>query len=114
MPDGVLIHKVRVETVWKLGWRGVNEARSLACNAKIRSPCPSMSACVAPVWCPSGLSRQSLYSTLAIWPYDTPHKVGSLQSPMGLFAGRSPTATRKKSPTENRGCVDSRLSREVG
>src|SRR5215217_3573034 len=49
-----------LETVWKVGWRGVNEARSLACNAKIRSPCPSMLACVAPVWCPSGLSRQSL------------------------------------------------------
>src|SRR5215216_1853827 len=49
-----------LETVWKVGWRGVNEARSLACNAKIRSPCPSMLASVAPVWCPSGLSRQSL------------------------------------------------------
>src|SRR5215216_7862100 len=22
------------ETVWKVGWRGVNEARSFACNAK--------------------------------------------------------------------------------
>src|SRR5215218_5284867 len=52
--------EARRETVWKVGWRGVNEARSLACNAKIRSPCPSMLACVAPVWCPSGLSRQSL------------------------------------------------------
>src|SRR5215208_8264474 len=30
------------ETVWKLGWRGVNEARSLACNSKIRLPRPSM------------------------------------------------------------------------
>src|SRR5215216_5567999 len=49
-----------LETVWKVGWRGVNEARSLACNAKIRSPCPSMLASVAPVCCPSGLSRQSL------------------------------------------------------
>src|SRR5215216_4543492 len=60
MPDGVLIHERLRETVWKVGWRGVNEARSLACNAKIRSPCPSMLASVAPVWCPSGLSRQSL------------------------------------------------------
>src|SRR5215212_5294958 len=55
-----------LETVWKLGWRGVNEARSLACNAKIRSPCPSMSACVAPLWCPSGLSRQSLSAPIAL------------------------------------------------
>src|SRR5215217_2236119 len=55
-----LIHERLRETVWKVGWRGVNEARSLACNAKIRSPCPSMLASVAPVWCPSGLSRQSL------------------------------------------------------
>src|SRR5215212_2236028 len=26
----------------------------------MRSPRPSVSACVAPVWCPSGVSRQSL------------------------------------------------------
>src|SRR5215216_873977 len=59
------------ETVWKVGWRGVNEARSFACNAKIRSPCPSMLASVAPVWCPSGLSRQSLEEEFSEVPHST-------------------------------------------
>ena len=48
LPFG-LIHEVPGETVWKLGWRGVNEARSLACNSKIRLPRPSMAVCVASV-----------------------------------------------------------------
>jgi hypothetical protein len=43
-------------------------------------------------------------STLAIWPYDTPHKVGILRRPLGLFAGRSSTATRKKSPRKQGSC----------
>src|SRR5829696_1497280 len=51
----------------------------------------------------------SLGSTLAIWPYDTPHKVGILRRPLGLFAGRSGRPTRKKSPTENRGPVESHI-----
>ena len=55
---------VSLETVWKLGWIGANEARSLACNAKILPPDALMSACVAPVWYPLGLSRQSLYYAL--------------------------------------------------
>ena len=49
-----------LETVWKLSRRGPDEARSLACDAKIRPLGPSMPAHVAPVWCTSGLSRQSL------------------------------------------------------
>src|SRR5215216_3660877 len=67
-----------LETVWKVGWRGVNEARSLACNAKIRSPCPSMLASVAPVWCPSGLSRQSLEVVFS----EVQHSLGAI--PMSL------------------------------
>jgi len=47
----------------------------------------------------SGDVSRALSSTLAIWPYDTPHKVGILRRPLGLFAGRSGRPTRKKSPT---------------
>ncbi len=49
-----------LETVWKVGWVGPNGARSLACNAKMQSPHPFISACVAPIRHPLGLSRQSL------------------------------------------------------
>src|SRR5215211_8081765 len=46
----------------------------------------------------SYLRRISLLSsTLAIWAYDAPHRVGITRSPLGLFAGWSPTTTRKKS-----------------
>src|SRR5215216_6098453 len=37
-------------------------------------------------------------STLAIWPHNTPHRLGALQSHLRLFADRSPALTRKKSP----------------
>ena len=36
-------------------------------------------------------------STLAIWPYDAPHRVGITRSPLGLFACRGGRPTRKKS-----------------
>ena len=44
------------------------------------------------------LFRQFLYSTLAIWPRITSHRLGSLQRPLGLFVGRCHRPTRKKSP----------------
>jgi hypothetical protein len=37
-----------LETVWKVGWRSLNEVRTLACNSKIRPPRPSMAVCAAP------------------------------------------------------------------
>jgi hypothetical protein len=51
-------------------------------------------------------------STLAIWPHDTPHKVGILPRSLDLFAARSPCATRKESPTQNRAPVEIRVSQE--
>jgi hypothetical protein len=51
---------VLLETVWKLGWRGVNDARSLTYNAKVWAPRFSMPACAGSIWGLSGLSRQSL------------------------------------------------------
>jgi hypothetical protein len=47
--DRELRRIVLLETVWKVGWRGADEVRSLTCNAKIRSLRPSMLACVTPV-----------------------------------------------------------------
>src|SRR5215218_443306 len=48
---------------------------------------------------PTRLFGQSRSSTLAIWPSNTPYKLGLLRRPLGLFAGHSPAATRKnKSP----------------
>src|SRR5918998_6361007 len=35
-PPNRVLRNTTQHTDWKLGWRGVNEARSLACNAKIR------------------------------------------------------------------------------
>src|SRR5215216_4327839 len=81
----------RGETVWKVGWRGVNEGRSLACNAKIRSPCPSMLVSVAPVWCPSGLSRQSLYARL--YPIKPHSKAFRLSAPRHDASRLSPART---------------------
>jgi hypothetical protein len=40
----------------------------------------------------------SLGWTLANWPCNTPHRLGLLRAPLGLFASHSPTTTRKKSP----------------
>ena len=37
-------------------------------------------------------------STLAIWPCNTPQRLGLLQRPLRLFAGRYERVTRKKSP----------------
>ncbi len=60
-PRGSELPRTRLlETVWKIGWRGVNEARSLACNAKIRSPRPSMSACEPRFGARRDFPRQSL------------------------------------------------------
>ena len=39
-------------------------------------------------------------STLAIWPGNTPHHSGALQTPLGLFPCRWGRPTRKKSPCE--------------
>jgi hypothetical protein len=52
----------------------------------------------------NGVLRSSHSSTLSIWPYDTPHRLATLQRSLRLFAGRSPTATRKKSPTRQQSC----------
>src|SRR5215208_1037285 len=54
----------------------------------------------------------SLGSTLAIWPYETPHRVGILQRPLGLFAGRSGRPTRKKSP-RNQGVLRAAFQEEL-
>jgi hypothetical protein len=61
---------------------------------------------------PRRLDKASLLME-AIWGFDTPHKVGILRRSFDLFAGRSGRSTRKKSPTENRGRDEGRLSREV-
>ena len=46
---------------------------------------------------PAIFQTVSLRSTLAIWPYDAPHRVGITRSPLGLFACRGGRPTRKKS-----------------
>ena len=50
-------------------------------------------------------------STLAIRPCDTPHRFATLQRSLGLIAGRSPTATRNKSPTKQGSCWQQRVKR---
>jgi hypothetical protein len=42
------------------------------------------------------IHRHPLTSTLAIWPSNTPHRLGALQRSLGLFSCRSPATTRKK------------------
>jgi hypothetical protein len=49
-----LVHEVPGETAWKLDWRSVNEAKSLAGNAKIRSPRPSLVGLCSPGLVPVG------------------------------------------------------------
>jgi hypothetical protein len=44
------------------------------------------------------LSRTHFCSTLAIWPRSKPYRLDALPRPSGIFAGRSGTPTRKKSP----------------
>jgi len=46
----------------------------------------------------SATSENSVKLTLAIWSRITSHRLGSLQRPLGLFAGRSHRATHKKFP----------------
>jgi hypothetical protein len=46
---------------------------------------------------PCCVSWWLLSSTLAIWPYDAPHRVGITRRPLGLFAYRGGRPTRKKS-----------------
>src|SRR5215217_656023 len=100
------MHERRRETVWKVGWRGVNEARSLACNAKIRSPCPSMLASVAPVWCPSGLSRQSLYARLyPIKPHSKAFRLSAPRTPAELLPSPALVSTAEKSPEPTTSCL---------
>ena len=74
-----------IETVWKLGWKGVNEARDLSPAQRENSGLLTLSyvGLCSPAFgarwdFPDSLSS----STLAIWPYDTLHNVGILRSPL--------------------------------
>jgi hypothetical protein len=53
---------------------------------------------------PSTFQTVSLRSTLAIWPYDTPHKAGILRRPLGLLRVGLPLRPAK-SPLQKTGVL---------